>query len=170
MTELLRDISGVEIYQDDILAHAASVAEHDVIFNKVMERLLTAGLKLNSKKCEIRKTQLELLGHHVSGVGIGPYPEKIVAVSDLRAPENVSEVRHIMGMVNYLGRFLQHLAETARPINGLLKKESVWTWGPPQEAAFKNLKDLVTSCPVLAYYDIDKPTILSADATACELC
>ena len=166
MTELLRDISGVEIYQDDILAHAASVAEHDVIFNKVMDRLRTAGLKLNSKKCEIRKTQLELLGHHVSGVGIGPHPEKIVVVSDLKAPENVSEVRHIMGMVNYLGRFLQNLAETARPINGLLKKESVWTWGPPQEAAFKNLKDLVTSCPVLAYYDIDKPTILSADASS----
>ena len=110
--------------------------------------------------------QLEFLGHHVSGVGIGPHPEKIVAVSDLRAPENVSEVRHIMGMINYLGRFLPNLAETARPINDLLKKETIWTWGPPQEAAFKILKDLVASCPVLAYYDVDKPTILSADASS----
>ena len=166
MTELLRDISGVEIYQDDILVHAATVAEHDVIFNKVMDGLRTAGLKLNSEKCEIRKTQVEFLGHHVSGVGIGPHPEKIVAVSDLRAPENVSEVHHIKGMVNYLGRFLPNLAETARPINGLLKKETVWTWGPPEEPAFKNLKDLVISCPVLAYYDVDKPTILSADASS----
>ena len=103
MTKFLRDISGVDIYQDDILVHAATVAEHDVIFNKVMDRLCTAQLNLNSEKCEIRKTQLEFLGHHVSGVGIGPHPEKIVAVSDLRAPENVSEVRHIMGMINYLG-------------------------------------------------------------------
>ena len=103
MTKFLRDISGVDIYQDDIFVHAATVAEHDVIFNKVMDRLCTARLNLNSKKCEIRKTQLEFLGHHVSGVGIGPHPEKIVAVSDLRAPENVSEVRHIMGMINYLG-------------------------------------------------------------------
>ena len=93
----------MEIYQDDILVHAATMAEHDVIFNKVADHLCTAGLKLNSEKCEIRKTQLEFLRHHVSGVGIGPHPEKIVAVSDLRAPNNVSEVRHIMGMINYLG-------------------------------------------------------------------
>ena len=168
-TELLPDISGVEIYKDDILVHATTVAEHDVIFNKVMDHLRTAGLKLNSKKCEIRKMQLEFLGHYVSGVGKGPHPEKIMVVSDLRAPENVSEVRHIMGMSNYLGRFLPNLAETARPINGLLKKKTVWTWGPPQEAAFKNLKDLVTSCPVLAYYNVDKPTILSADASSYSL-
>ena len=50
MTDLLRDISGVEIYQDDILVHAATVAEHDVIFNKVMDRLHTAGLKLHEPR------------------------------------------------------------------------------------------------------------------------
>ena len=66
----------MEIYQDDILVDAATMAEHDVIFNKVVDHLCTAGLKLNSEKCEIRKTQLEFQRHHVSGVGIGPHPEK----------------------------------------------------------------------------------------------
>ena len=67
-------------------------------------------------------------------------------------------------MINYLGRFLPDLSSIMHPINSLLKKETAWLWGEAKEEAFKQVKTMVTTAPVPAYYNPSKPTVVSADA------
>ena len=44
---------------------------------KVMEHLESAGLKLNTEKCMLRKTELHILSQVINKEGVPPDPEKV---------------------------------------------------------------------------------------------
>ena len=67
--------------------------------------------------------------------------------------------------MNCLGSYLPHLSFVLRPLNDLLVKETVWTWGPEQAAAFAKVKEMLTTTPTLAYFDPAKPNFICADAS-----
>jgi len=61
MTNLLKDQEGVAAIQDDIIVYGRTVAEHDVVLQRVFETIAKSGLKLNEMKCEIRKPRYATL-------------------------------------------------------------------------------------------------------------
>lgn len=69
-------------------------------------------------------------------------------------------------MINYLGKFLPDLSTVMHPINSLLRSDTVWTWEEAQKEAFRKVKGMLTSAPVLAYYNATKPAVVSADASS----
>ena len=48
----------------------------------------------------------------------------------------------------------------------MLTKSKSWTWGQPQERAFKEVKEELSKPTTLAYYDSEAPTKISADASS----
>ena len=58
---------------DDIIIYGTNREEHD---SRLMATLQAAGVTLNIKKCEFRKTEMKFLGHIVSKEGIRADPEK----------------------------------------------------------------------------------------------
>ena len=70
MTEMLRDLQGVEVIIDDILIHGKTREEHDKNLEDVLRRISESELKLNYEKCELRKTKIEYFGHVVTPEGI----------------------------------------------------------------------------------------------------
>ncbi|XP_034023466.1 uncharacterized protein K02A2.6-like [Thalassophryne amazonica] len=166
MMETMEGLEGVEIFMDDVLIYGATVSEHDQRLEKVMQRIEIAGLKLNRDKCSIRQHQLRFLGHLIDKDGIRPDPDKVEAIQQLPPPTNVPELKRILGMVNYLGRYIPKLSTVAQPLYELLKGKNAWTWGLVQQTAFEHTKQLLTTAPVLAYYDVSKPTAVSADASS----
>jgi transposase InsO family protein len=166
MSEVLSNIEGVSVYQDDIIVSGCTDQEHDSRLKEVLEKVRESGLKLNRQKCEIGRRDLEFLGHHVSAKGTSPHPDKVRAISKMKAPTNVSELRSVLGMIQYLGQYMSNLSSQLKPLNDLLKKDTAWTWGTDQEKAFDSVKRLVTEAPCLAFYDLSKPTVVSADASS----
>ena len=53
---------------------------------------------------------VEYLGHKISAEGLQPTREKVRAVNKAPPPNNVSQFRSFLGLVNYYGKFLPHLA------------------------------------------------------------
>ena len=54
----------------------------------------------------------------------------------------------------------------AQPLTQLLQKGVDWKWTRKQTDAFKQLKQLIVSAPILTHYDPKLPVILDADASA----
>ena len=165
MTHILSGIQGVICDIDDILVGGRGQKEHDERLREVLKRLKDAGLTLN-EKCEFSKDQVKFLGHIVSAQGIAIDPSKVEAITKFPAPEGVPELRRLLGMVNHVAKFAPNLAELTKPLRDLLKKENEWVWGPDQEEAFKKLKMLLSSSPILQHYNPNKPTMVSADASS----
>ena len=68
-------------------------------------------------------------------------------------------------MVNQFSKFTTNPSEITKPIRELLVKNNKWPWGIQQQQAFKQVKNALTSAPVLALYDPNKETEIAADAS-----
>ena len=58
----------------------------------------------------------------------------------------------------------------AQPLRDLLQKKNRWRWGPSQQRAFDLVKDELSKTPVLALYDPNRESTVSADASCYGLC
>ena len=131
----------------------------------VLTRLEEAGMRLKRKKCAFMLKRVEYLGHQISAEGLQPTQEKVRAILDAPTPQNVSQLRAFLGLINYYGKFLAHLSSTLAPLYKLLEKKSKWIWGKDQEKAFQMAKKQLISPCLLTHYDPQKEVILSCDAS-----
>ena len=97
---------------------------------------------------------------------MSPDPDKTQAITQLEQPNNVTEVRRYLGMLNQMSKFVPNLSSKTKPLRDLISTKNLWTWGPNQQRAFEETKQLVGSPTVLALYDPSANTVVSADASA----
>lgn len=69
-------------------------------------------------------------------------------------------------MVNYIMKFVPHLAEKTKPLRDLLLQDQAWQWTKFQQNAFEQLKKELTNEPTLILYDVNAPNRISADASS----
>jgi len=61
----------------------------------------------------------------------------------------VKDVESFLGFANFYQRFIHNFSYTARPLNELKGKKE-WKWEEEHQKAFKELKEKITSQPVLS--------------------
>ena len=150
---------------DDILIYGRIQDEHDDSLKATFKRLCEKNLTLNTSKCSFNKSSLEYFGYVFSDKGVSPDPKKVEAIKNAKAPASPAEVRSLLGMANYCGRFIPDLATITQPLRDLTKQDTEWNWTTKHQKALDTLKERLTCDTIMAYYDPTSETKLVVDAS-----
>ena len=153
------------VYLDDIIVVGKTFEEHLRNLAQVFDQLHCAGLKLKPQKCAFGCQQVEFLGHIVSAQGVSTDSAKTAQVANWPEPQSTQEVQQFLGLASYYHRFVKNFADVARPLYRLLEKARPFHWTQACQEAFAELKRRLTSAPILAFPDFNKPFILDTDAS-----
>ena len=105
------------------------------------------------------------MGHVVSQKSIATNPEKVKAFKEFPEPHDLTTLRLFLGCAGYYRRFIPNFGDIASPLYGLERKGANFKWTTECQAAFDTLKKRLTSSPILAYPNFDRPFILDTDAS-----
>ncbi|GFT11289.1 retrovirus-related Pol polyprotein from transposon 412 [Trichonephila clavipes] len=97
--------------------------------------------------------------------GVRTDPEKVSAVKNWKRPENLRELRSFLGLCTYYRKFVKGFSNIARPLHKLTESKQKFQWTKECEDSFLQLKEALTSSPILIYPQPDKPFILDTDAS-----
>ena len=92
-----------------------------------------------------------LPGSHCFRDGVATDPNKVQKVQDWPTPTSLQDVRRFVGIASYYRRFVKDFASIAEPLPALTKKHAQFRWSEECQAAFKELKCLLTTVPILGY-------------------
>ena len=89
---------------------------------------------------------------------MSPDPAKVKAIKQAAPPNSVSDVRSLLGMTNYVSRFIHNYAD-------LTRKGVEFKWQEVHQKALHQLKCSLTCDAVMAYFDPHNKTALFVDAS-----
>ena len=86
-----------------------------------------------------------------------------------KSPKSVHQIRQFLGLAGYYRCFILDFSKIAQTMTKLLQKDVKFVWSSACEEAFQALKKFLTSAPVLAQPDIDRPFDVYCDASRTRL-
>lgn len=164
MGQILYGMDKVVCFMDDILLSAPTKEEHLKILDQVITRLERYGVRIKHSKCAFLQDSVEYLGYRTDAQGLHPTESKMDAIVNAPAPQNVTELRSFLGLLNYYGMFVANLSTVLHPLHQLLQADTPWKWTAQCEDAYKGCKQRLLNSKCLAHYDPEKSLRLACDA------
>jgi hypothetical protein len=155
----------VVVFIDDILIYSKNEEEHAQHLRIVLTRLREHQLYAQFSKCAFWLEEIQFLGHVLFAKGIAVDPSKVQDILEWKPPTTVHQVRSFLGLAGYYRRFIPDFSRLVKPITSLLKNDTKFNWSLECNEAFEKLKVLLTTAPVLAQSDIEKPFDVYCDAS-----
>ncbi|XP_022640492.1 uncharacterized protein LOC111242267 [Vigna radiata var. radiata] len=131
--------------------------EHEDHLRTVLGVLRERKLYAKLSKCEFWMEEVHFLGHVISARGISVDPAKVQAVFQWERPKTVTEVRSFVGLAGYYRRFIENFSRIVVSLTLLTRKDQPFVWTDWCETSFQELKQRLTSAPVLVIPDTGKP-------------
>ena len=172
MSQVLKGLNWkfVLCYIDDILVFSSNFKEHIHHLGQVFQRLRDANLTLKAEKCNFAVDRVVYLGHVITKDGVEVDIAKTEKIRTFPEPRSQKELKSFLGLANYYKRFVKDFSKICVPLNRLLQKDkkqkfAPGDWSEKCQKAFDTLKEALTSPPVLGYANMNKPFVLSTDAS-----
>ena len=83
----------------------------------------------------------------------------------MRKPARLWDVQKFTGCLASLSRFVSRLGERALPLYQLMKKTTEFDWTPQADEAFRDLKRMLSTAPILAAPAAKEPMMMYVAAT-----
>jgi hypothetical protein len=155
----------VIVFLDDVLIYSKTLEEHKKHIEMVLDLLRLHKLYAKKSKCEFFRHRIEFLGHTLSSEGKGMQEDKVKAIREWPVPKNAHEIRSFLGLAGWYQEFVKHFSAIVAPISELTHKDKAFEWTNVQQEAFEQLKEAVSSAPVLVLPNKHLPFVLQTDAS-----
>ncbi|GKA71621.1 retrotransposon-related protein [Tanacetum coccineum] len=152
----------VLVFFDDILVFSKDMEEHAKHLALVLNTMQSHQLFAKMSKCVFGTTQVEYLGHVISGAGVSTDPSKVKAMQEWPVPVNIKKLRGFLDLTGYYRRFVKNYAAISRPLTALLKKNS-FEWSSSAQHAYEDLKVVMVNAPVLALPNFQEESLAPKD-------
>jgi hypothetical protein len=139
----------VEAYVDDVVVKTRNSNTLIADLEETFASLREYKWMLNPNKCVFGVPSGKLLGFNISHHDIEANPEKISAITKMKAPTCIKDVQKLTGCMEALNRFISKLGERGLPFLKLLKHQEKFVWTQEADQALAQLKDFLSKPPVL---------------------
>ena len=139
----------VIVFNDDIWIYSGSKQDHEGHLRLFLQILREHQLYAKFSKCQFGLDNVAFLGHVISAEGVFVDPQKIEAIVNSKPPTNVTEIRSFLGLAGYYLKFVEGFSKLAAPLTKLTRKEEKFIWLETSPQSFDELKQKLTSAPVL---------------------
>lgn len=166
MNQVFQDVlrKFVLVFFDDILIYSPTWPTHLQHLENVLSTLQQQVLYAKLSKCSFGLLEVDYLGHTVSGHCVAMDKTKVQVVLVWPRPQNVKQLRGFLGLTGYYRSFIKAYAHIALPLTNLLQKDS-FCWTPQTDTTFQQLKQAITSAPVLALPNFQQPFIVETNSS-----
>lgn len=163
--EVMRGLSFVFKFVDDMLIASRSPEEHLEHLRIVFERLNMYGLSIKPSKCIFGVSEIDFLGFNVSESGIKPLADRVNCIQKFPIPQTITQLKRFLGLYNFYRRFVPKAAHLLAPLNKFLEgikysKKSKKSnknacdsiqWTVEAEQAFTNAKEALANATLLKH-------------------
>ena len=166
MTNLFLDMPFVRMYIDNLVFCSDTWEEHLRQAEMIIDRLLSANLRIKPGSFNFGHARLRMLGHIVSAQAISIDPKKQADVARWELPFDHANLRSFLGFTGFLRDHIRHYADIAAPLDEIKARSGPIVWTPLLREHFATLKQAVATVPWLVHFDSTKPTAVATDASA----
>src|SRR5260370_16568474 len=138
-------------YIDDILIYSDSVDQHRDHVQEVLRCIQEAGLYANPKKCNFHTDTIEYLGFILTPTGLHMDLVKVTVIQNWLELWNVCDVQSFLGFMNFYHCFIADYSQLTLPLTNLCKKATPWNFGEREATAFRTLKNVFSTAPLLCH-------------------
>jgi transposase InsO family protein len=158
-------------YLDDIIVYSTTFGQHLLDLHTVLSLLKAAGITLKLSKCKFAAPEVPYLGYIVGRAGLRVDTSKISALQAATPPTSKTGIRRFLGMCGVYRRFISGYSKVAVALTRYLKDGVPETFSLDDDAlkSHSQLKNAITSAPVLALPNATGLYVLEADASASQL-
>ena len=132
-----------ESIDDVIIITKDNFTDHLKSLDKVIQKLMEAGLKVNTENSFFGRTETEYLGLWVSKNGVSTLSSKLDAIKEIEFPTGVRYVRRFMGILDYYRYIRLKRANTPAPLTKLRSTKLKFNWTGLEHKAFEEMKKIV---------------------------
>ncbi|CAN0371711.1 unnamed protein product [Ascophyllum nodosum] len=145
----------VTIYIDDVLVRSNDESSMVDCIERFLKAPSKHNLKIPPSKSEVGAEEISFLGHTISPRGVEPDAKKVGALRKLPMPNNVSELRSLLGELSYYKKILPNLSRRLQQITKLLKKDVPFSFSADIGTVIREILTVLTKPPVPVYPDFE---------------
>ncbi len=162
-------------YLDDVIIYSPNFEQHLIHLDDILNRLHDANFRLNVEKCQIAKTSIDYLGHHIEHSNIRPNADNIRALLETPQPTTAKEAFRFVKAAEYYRKFIPRFSIIAQPLykyapttkeqRSHKSQPTPITLSDEELNTFNELKRILTSDLVLRIPDTQLPFKIQTDAS-----
>lgn len=162
-------------YLDDVIIYSQTFDQHLRHLDDILHRLNDANFRLNVNKCQIAKTSIDYLGHHIELSSISPNAENVQALRETSLPTTAKDAFRFVKAAEYYRKFIPNFSIIAQSLykyapvtkeqRSSKSQSTPITLVGEELDAFNKLKEILTNDLILRIPDENLPFKIHTDAS-----